>query len=562
MTIRKPTILGFKHLFRRPVTVQYPFEKFKVGPNYRGVPALDFDKCTSCERCTDVCPNKCTIMVEYNGKKVPNLYASRCMFCYLCVEVCPTGARVNTPVYELAEYSREATLWTPEQLIPLVTPELRNDVIPKVPVVEVDVCVNCLMCEKTCPYDAISHVDKGDTRTITTDYDTCTSCGKCIDICPPQALSYSRIKIDAGDKLIWIKDIPIKDIEVENYYQLLYKKVIEPTWCSHCTACVVACPVERIIGGDQEISEDLDIPCLDCSLCVRSCPRYDYQNPKGVGEYTDVYSVGSTRYVGQDGGIVTEMLVSAMEMGIIDTAIVVAGDEEWRPYLRIARTPEEITSGLKTKYAIADILSALKAADKISKKGIGIVGVPCQIEGFQQHAENTKFFTSKVKLVVGIFCFENFYYKRFYKEFLEENEGIKTADITRTDMKKGVLTVNTKDGGEYKFKLKDLAHYEFEGCRICQHFSNITADVSVGGSGSKHGYSSVFIRQENAKRILDYMNEKGYVKFAPEEQLETVIKTNNFMVNLKIKQHHIEPYLKDRGIVVENDETSEEKKSG
>jgi coenzyme F420 hydrogenase subunit beta len=554
MVVRKPTILGFKHLFRRPVTVQYPFEKFKVGPNYRGIPAVDFDTCTSCERCTDVCPNKCTIMVEYKGKKIPNWYGARCLFCYLCIEVCPTGARTNTPIYELAEYTREATLWNPEKLIALVAEEPKEEVPPKIPLVDQELCVNCLLCKKVCPVDAISNTDSGKMRTLTLDYDTCTYCGKCIDICPPQALSYTQKGVKKGETLQWVKFIPEKDIEVENYYQLLNKKVIEPHWCSHCTACVVACPVERIIGGDQEISEDLDIPCIDCSLCVRSCPRYDFTNPKGVGEYMEAYSIGSNRFVGQDGAMVTEFLVSAMEMGEIDTAIVVAADEELRPYLRIARNPEEVTAGLKTKYALADILTALKVADKISKKGIGIVGVPCQIEGFRQHAENTKFFTSKVKLVVGIFCFENFYYKKFYKEFLEENEGIKTDDITRTDMKKGVLTVNTKDGGEFKFKLKDLEHYALLGCSICQHFANITADVAIGGSGSKHGYSSVFVRKENAKKILDYIKEKGYIKFAPEEQLEQVIKTNNFMVKLKVKQHPIEPYLEDRGIEVEKEE--------
>lgn len=562
MTIRKPTILGFKHLFRRPVTVQYPFEKFKVGPNYRGIPALDFDKCTSCERCTDVCPNKCTIMVEYKGKKVPNFYGARCMFCYLCVEVCPTGARVNTPVYELAEYSREATLLSPEQLIPLVTPELRNDVIPKVPIVDVEVCVNCLMCENTCPFDAISHVDKGEKRTITTDYDKCTSCGKCIDICPPQALSYSRNKISEGEKLDWIKDIPEKDIEVENYYKLLDKKVIEPHWCSHCTACVVACPVERIIGGDREISEDLDIPCLDCSLCVRSCPRYDYDNNKGIGEYTDAFSARSKRFIGQDGGMVTEMLVSAMEMGLIDTAIVVGSDDEWRPYLKIARNPEEITSGLKTKYALADILSALKAADKVAKKGIGIVGVPCQIEGFRLHAEKTKFFTTKVKLAIGILCTENFYYKRFYKEFIEEEIGIAPKDLKRTDMKKGVVTITAKTGEEHKIKIKDIEHFALLGCSICQNFINMTADISIGGSGSEPGFSSMFVRNETAQKVIDYMVEKDTFERAPEEKTPAVLKTCGFMVKYKANLHPIEPYLEDRGIVVEKDETIEEKKSG
>jgi coenzyme F420 hydrogenase subunit beta len=258
------------------------------------------------------------------------------MFCYLCVEVCPTGSRTNTPIYELAEYTREASLWDPEKLDSIVTGALKQEVPPRIPVVDDEICINCLQCREICPVDAITTADIKKKRTLLLDYDTCIYCGKCIDICPPQALTYSKKDVKKGEKLDWVKFIPGKDIDVENYYKLLDKKVIEPHWCSHCTACVGSCPVERIIGGDQEITEDLDIPCTDCSLCVRVCPRYEYENLKGLGDYMEVFSARSTRFEGQDGGLATEMFVTAMEMGIIDTAIVVASDDKWRPYLKIA----------------------------------------------------------------------------------------------------------------------------------------------------------------------------------------------------------------------------------
>ncbi|MEE8168554.1 MAG: Coenzyme F420 hydrogenase/dehydrogenase, beta subunit C-terminal domain [Candidatus Hydrothermarchaeales archaeon] len=548
--VLKPTIIGFKHLFRRPVTIQYPFEKLKVSEKYRGVPAVNPDACTACGRCIEVCPNDCTILVDWEGgqrkgNQVPNLYTSRCMFCGLCVEVCPTGARVSTREYELAEYTREESLWSPERMLPLVIDRTVSPIV-KAPEINEDECVNCLECKRICPEDAISNIDKGDKRTLVIDYDKCTFCGKCIDICPPQALRYAEKEIKEGMKLEWKKKIPVKDIEVKNYFELLNKKVIESNWCSHCTACIVACPVERIKGKDVEIYEDESIECSDCSLCVRSCPRYDYENPNGLGDYLEVFSAGSKRFVGQDGAMVTELLTSAMEMGIIDTAIVVSGDKHWHPVLRIAHTPEEVTAGLKTKYALADVLSILKLADSQTRKGIGIVGTPCQIEGFRRHAEKTKFFTSKVKLVVGIFCFENFYYKRFYEDFLG-GHGIVAKDIERADMKKGVLTVDTKDGKIYEFKVAEFEHYALQGCMICQHFINMTADISVGGSGSEMGFSSVFVRRENVTPIIEYMREKGYIEEAGEEQMEKVLKVNNFMCRFKIKKHPIEPYLEARG---------------
>ncbi len=192
----------------------------------------------------------------------------------------------------------------------------------------------------------------------------------------------------------------------------------------------------------------------------------------------------------------------------------------------------------------------------MSKKGIGIVGVPCQIEGFDSVNEKIQYYTKKVKLVVGIFCTENFYYKKFYEEFIEKEVGIKPKELKRTDMKKGVLTITSKTGEEFKYKIKEIEHFALLGCGICQHFANITADIAVGGSGSELGFSSIFIRKERAKKIINFMKEKGYLEFAPEEKIEQVLKTNNFMVNYKVKIHPIEPYLEDRGRKVE------EKKDG
>jgi len=39
----------------------------------------------------------------------------------------------------------------------------------------------------------------------------------------------------------------------------------------------------------------------------------------------------------------------------------------------------------------------------------------------------------------------------------------------------------------------------------------MTADVSIGGSGSEPGFSSVFIRKENAKIVSDYIKKKEYI---------------------------------------------------
>ena len=46
----------FDHLKRRPVTVQYPYEKLIPSERYRGRIHYEFDKCIACEVCVRVCP--------------------------------------------------------------------------------------------------------------------------------------------------------------------------------------------------------------------------------------------------------------------------------------------------------------------------------------------------------------------------------------------------------------------------------------------------------------------------------------------------------------------------
>jgi NAD(P)H-quinone oxidoreductase subunit I len=46
----------FDHMGRRPVTVQYPFEKLIPSERFRGRIHFEFDKCIACEICVRVCP--------------------------------------------------------------------------------------------------------------------------------------------------------------------------------------------------------------------------------------------------------------------------------------------------------------------------------------------------------------------------------------------------------------------------------------------------------------------------------------------------------------------------
>ncbi len=109
-----------KHLFMRPITVNYPKVKEQPHPRARGVIALDQEACTVCMLCARSCPDWCIYIEGHKEEKPPSKPGGRararneldrfdidyalCMYCGICVEVCPFDALFWTPEYEYSEY--------------------------------------------------------------------------------------------------------------------------------------------------------------------------------------------------------------------------------------------------------------------------------------------------------------------------------------------------------------------------------------------------------------------------------------------------------------------------
>lgn len=110
--IAKGMVLTFRHLFRHPITVQYPEEKLVPSRRSRGNELVwDRDRCTGCATCAKSCPQGSIEIVTSRGD---NNYVvekfevdtGRCIFCGLCVESCPYEALFIGLRYELADYQR------------------------------------------------------------------------------------------------------------------------------------------------------------------------------------------------------------------------------------------------------------------------------------------------------------------------------------------------------------------------------------------------------------------------------------------------------------------------
>ena len=123
-----------RHLFRKPVTQQYPEYKRPVYPRFRGRHRLHrhengLEKCIGCSLCAAACPADCIRVVpaentEGNrvspGERYARIYEinmARCIFCGYCEIACPFDAITLGNDYELSEISRDALVYTKSMLL-------------------------------------------------------------------------------------------------------------------------------------------------------------------------------------------------------------------------------------------------------------------------------------------------------------------------------------------------------------------------------------------------------------------------------------------------------------
>ncbi len=120
--------LTLKYLFKKPVTINYPFEKGKLSPRFRGEHALrrypnGEERCIACKLCEAVCP-ALAITIESEPRDDDSRRTTRydidmtkCIYCGLCEEACPVDAIVQGPNYEFAKETREELFYDKEKLL-------------------------------------------------------------------------------------------------------------------------------------------------------------------------------------------------------------------------------------------------------------------------------------------------------------------------------------------------------------------------------------------------------------------------------------------------------------
>jgi NADH-quinone oxidoreductase subunit I len=117
-----------RHLFRKPITEEYPEFKRRLPERTRARIVLTRDpdggeRCVACYLCSAVCPVSCISMQSAereDGRRFAAWFRinfARCIYCGLCEEACPTSAIQLTPMFETCERDILKLVYEKEDLL-------------------------------------------------------------------------------------------------------------------------------------------------------------------------------------------------------------------------------------------------------------------------------------------------------------------------------------------------------------------------------------------------------------------------------------------------------------
>ncbi|CAD7775855.1 hypothetical protein AIOGIFDO_01849 [Candidatus Methanoperedenaceae archaeon GB37] len=249
--------------------------------------------------------------------------------------------------------------------------------------------------------------------------------------------------------------------------------VVKDGLCTGCGTCIALCPEEAIELTINK-KKGIYIPklneekCNKCGICYKVCPGHEVdfkqlnleifgKEPEDIliGNYLNCYVGHSTdyniRYDSASGGLITQLLIFALEEGTIDGALVtrMKKDKPLEPEPFIARTGEEVVEASKSKYCPVPANIALNEILN-SKEGekFAVVGLPCHIHGIRKAEQISKKLKEKIVLHVGIIC--NHTPTFLATEFLLKKLKIKKNDVKKLEYRgegwPGGMKITTKNG--------------------------------------------------------------------------------------------------------------------
>ncbi len=311
----------------------------------------------------------------------------------------------------------------------------------------------------------------------------------------------------------------------------LKNAVLSKNLCVACGACANLCPYIDMVEGKAIVFESCG---LRNGKCFAFCPRtyldvasldYAIFNTHRTDHVLGVSKMIITgraknpeiRAVSQYGGVVSALLSYALEIGEIDSAVLVKSENGIDPQPVIVRKRAEVMACARSKYLVCPTVSMLVEAIKHEKGNIGFVGTPCQVEAVRKmQSSELKLEASRIKFIVGLFC--TWALHPLASESIKEKvKGRKILKLDVPPPPANIFIIQTQDG-KLEVPLEDLRKFIMPSCNACFDMTNEFADLSVGTVEGDEGWNMIIIRTNVGERIFQKAMEGNVLEIRPPKE--------------------------------------------
>jgi coenzyme F420 hydrogenase subunit beta len=325
------------------------------------------------------------------------------------------------------------------------------------------------------------------------------------------------------------------------------EEVLNAGLCNGCGTCVGLCPNSAIYMSKSKegyIPKLNRTECNQCGICFDVCPGHSVNFRKLnsiifgkekqdvlMGNYINCYVGHATdlniRHNSTSGGIITSLLIFAIEEGIIDGALVTKMNDArpLEPEVFIARTKDEIISASKSKYCPVPANTVLKNILRENGR-FAIVGLPCHIQGIRKAEMVNKKLAKKIVLHLGLVCNHTPTFSA--TAYLLQKMKLRKEEVKKIDYRgegwPGGMSIILANGKKNFVDQFDPFYwgYVFNSyffptrCILCNDKMCELSDISFGDawhlSNSKIGESIIVSRREIGEELLEKATMKKEIE--------------------------------------------------